>query len=530
MKPWTFLLLLPLLAACDINRAASLADGGAATDTHMGPADSAPPVDTLSPSCAGMSSFAAGKRVASFYTRKALIDPGLKRAWLLSHKDNADGDLYEMSLPSGKLVKRGSGFRDIAWMGKTEYVLATRPEKGSTGSYDLFVTGPGSGAASQVNLRPFCVHKFSDDGRYMLHLFDCKDNLGELHLEDTKGGLCTALGKKVSRWGLAMTPDASVIAYRQEISTASSCKQGTGTLRLHHYQSNTKVKVAGDVHSYGVQFTPDSKRLLFRQRVSCVPSKDRLLATGLAAAKPVKLTEKASYGFFGHFDPDTGDWTMAVSPDSSRALLADLDMSGGKDAKLVSVRVDGKGEQVLASDLFNYHTVSAAMRAWAYTPDGKQVVYLTGNKPNVMGLAAVPAAGGKARTLSKALGNFSFVLSRQGGKVAFIEGGYSGPNTLLAADLNSGAKPATINSSAYRTHGLGWTGDGRGLLWTVQSAGPKYELMYGPHAGGKVVTLGSWKTQYFQGRRPYATDKQGCLVLHNRQESGASGTYIRQLP
>ena len=221
---------------------------------------------------------------------------------------------------------------------------------------------------------------------------------------------------------------------------------------------------------------------------------------------------------------------MAVSPDSARVLAADLDMSGGKASKLISARVDGKGEQVLATDLFNYNTVSAAMRVWAYTPDGKQVVYITGDKPNIMGLAAVLSTGGTARTLSKALASFGFELWREGARVAYLEGGYSGPNTLFAADLNSGAKPATIQTSPYRISGLGWTGDGRGLLWTSQLPGPKYELMYGPRSGGKAATLASWKTQYFQGLRPYAQDREGCLVLHNRQETGADGTYLRRLP
>ena len=242
------------------------------------------------------------------------------------------------------------------------------------------------------------------------------------------------------------------------------------------------------------------------------------------------LTEKQSYGFYGYFEEATGEWTTAVSPDSTRALVADLDMTFSKGSKLVSVRIDGKGEQVLATDLFNYQSVSAAMRVWAYTVDGRYVLYLTHVAHNVMGLAAAPSTGGKALPLSQALAGYGFALSRRGAQVAYLEGGYSGPNALWTADLNGKTKKNKIHSSAYTVSGMSWTGDGRGLIWVEQAPGPRLTLRYGARASAQPVNLGSWKISRFQGRRPYAQDGNGCLVLHNRQETGANGTYLRLLP
>lgn len=523
------LVFVMTLAACDLNRAASQDGGGPTSDTHIGPADGAAS-DAMVPACSSLGSLTVSKKVASFHTRKALIDPSLQRAWLISHKDNADGDLYELSIPSAKLVKRGSGYREIAWLGIQGDVIAARQEKGTPGHYALDRVRPGS-SKPELMEKDICAHQTSRAGKYLLHLLDCKDNLGQLHLQDSASGTCMTLSKQASRWGFAMSPDATVVAYREQLSTATGCKQGSGTLYMHHHKSNKRFKVDTDVVSYGVQFTRDGAHLLYRKRISCNPSIDRLMETNPASPKPVKLTEKDSYGFFGHFEPDSGQWTLAVNPDNDRVLVADLDMTSHNNSKLVSVRIDGQGEQVLAGDLFNYQSVSAAMRAWAYTVDGAHVVYLNrGSSPNSMGLAAYTMAGGQTRKLTTALAGFGFEISPNRAQVAFLQGGYSGPNGIMAVDLKTALKPDTLHSSAYTVSGLGWVGDNRGLLWVERASGPEYRLNYSPRAGGAPVALGSWKTAYFQGRRGYTRDKHGCLVLHNRQEAGHQGTYLRRLP
>lgn len=528
------LLLLVALAACEVNRAASLLDGGAGADIHMGASDGPLPLDmtatdTVSASCAKFASFSAGKRVANFQTRKALIDPNLRRAWLISHKYNAYGDLYEMALPSGNLVKRGSGYWDIAWLGKSGDIMARSPDKGAPGVYTLDQVRPGTSKPSRLS-EDTCAHKLSADGKRLLHLFLCKDNLGELHILDHGGlGLCTSLGSKVSRWGLAVNSDGSMIAFRQEISKAADCKQGSGTLYLYNDKTRKKLKVATDVSPYGVRFTPDGKRLLFRQVMDCKSGKDRLLGATMSLATPDKLTEKRSYGFFGHYEQDSGDWSLAVSPDSSRVLVADLAPASAKESKLISVRTDGKGEQVLAGDLFNFSAISAAMRVWAYSAGGGNVVYLSGAKYDAMEIRAVASGGGNKRRLSNHPVWPHFALSKQGEWVAHMERVSGGPYVIRLSDLASAAAPTDVASSAYPKHGLKWLPDSRGLLYVEDWTSGGGSLRYVSRAGAKV-SLGSWQTHYWSSVYSHAMDDSACLVLYNNQGMGQPGTYLRTLP
>jgi len=521
------------LAACDTRRAASAPDAGSVADSMAQPVDGRVAPDSSGASCAGLTGYLPGKKVASFQTRQALIGPGLKRAWLLSHRDNTDGDLYMLDLPTGKLVKRAAGIQHISWLGKSDTVAGGVRAKGAAGKkghYHLFGFVPGVAKPMELS-GEICAHLASDDGKQLFRLSACSDNKGVLmHCDLAAGTGCKQVDTGVSRWGLSLAPGPSVLSYRKQIVSSGGCKQGTGSLHLYHLKSATKAKVADGVVAYGTRFTPDGKRLLLRQVLSCNPSKERLSAADMTSAAPVTLTDKAGYGYFGHLDPLTGAWTLAVSPDSSRVLVADLDMAAGKQNKLVSVRTDGKGEQVLASDLYPYQMVSAALMVWAYSADGKHVVYLSGDSTKTMNLSTVPATGGKARLLGSGLGWSGHALSRTGARTAFIQRGAGPGNQLLAADLNSAGAAKQLLTSTQPMSGVGFVPDASGVLVLERSTGGDETLRHVAFKDARATTLGAWKTRYYQNRQPYSLDETSCLVLHNRQQAGASGTFIRVLP
>lgn len=531
------LLLLSVLlvhSACDVTRtAASPGDGGAPPADVMDqrdwstPADSRP--DALAANCGTFTAFNSGKRVATFQTRQAFISPTLNRAWLLGHRDNADGDLYEVKLPSGKLTKVAVNVRAISQQGNAGALLQTRITDKARGHHDLYHIDAGA-VGSKLLARKVCAYQSTGGDKTVALLSECAGSVGRLDLLDLPSGKIIKVDDNVGVQDFHLSPDATLLAYMVSEKITKDCFSMSGQFRLRSLVTGKTERYVSDVRPGSLQFLPHGRGVLFRQVISCNPSVEVLREVVVGTTGAVKLAALPSYGFYGHMDRVTGRYSYAVSPDSKWVLAAELDMKKGKENHLHQISTQNGAKTSITTNLYPYQMVSLAFTVYDFTADGKHVVFAADGAYPAMGLSAVPSLGSKARELSKAMPAAAFLVSNHGGRVAHMEGGFGGPSSLWVTDLNSSAKGKKLFSSGYALRGLSWVPDDRGLLWTEQAQAGQSTLRYVGNAGGTPTILGSWKTQYWQGQRAYALDRAGCLALYNQHQVNQPGTYLRRLP
>jgi hypothetical protein len=528
-------LLLLWLPACEVNRpavgqvdiGAALSDSGWITDIPLQP-------DAGAHGCALLTTYNTAKKVADFQTAAALISPDLKWAWLITHRGNADGDLYEVNLLSGKLAKRAGVINAVSQLGSRGAVLATRITNKTKRIFDLLQLDPGGFRADTV-ASDVCAFQSAGGGKKVALLRACDNSLGRLDLLDLPSGTITKVEDGVGFNDFKLDPDARMLAYSVAEKGAKDCLAGTGRLKVRYLQSGKTYSFGSATRSGSLGLMPNGLAFLYRRVVSCKPSEEQLRVVSYGTAGSGELAKLPPFGFSGHIDRRTGQYGYAVSPDSKWVLAAELDMTAGKKNLLHQINSRTGAKTVVADKLFPFHMVSLAFTAYSFSGDGKHVVYITdGSAYPSMALAAVPSLGSKSRNLSQ-LVPASFLPSNKGGKVAYVEGGYSGPNTLYVTDLNDKDKRTKVYSSAYALADLGWVADDRGVLWTERVKDGTVTLRL-RHALGawppplKYTILGSWKTRYMQSRPPYVMDTAGCLVLFNQYNASHSGTYLRRLP
>ena len=476
VAPW----LLAALCSCNTSRPVQEwpgDDGGGGGGT-----DAAPPA-----ACSALFSYNAGKQVASFQTRRALITPDLRRAWLISHRDNADGDLYELRLPGGKPVLREKGITEVTWLSATSELLARRITDKKLRAGDLLALKPGAGKA-RLLAKDVCSYRALPSGDAVFVARDCDTHHGRLERVDMASAKATTLAGKVRHHGVILDRPGARLAYMVPTNTGSDCFGQTGHVMVYDMATGKQTRLGQDVSPGSLHFSPRGDLLLYRRIIACKGNTQALMAARLPGGTPVKAVQMPGYGLFGHFDLSTGRWTYAVSPDGKQVLAAELPASG-MSASLISVNTDGTGSTVLADDLFPYQAVSLAFRVWTFTADGSHALYAANGGYPAMALGAAPVGVGKPRRLSPSLYGAWFQPSGAGAMVVHVRGGGAGANELWVDDLKQKGAGTKITSSAYALGHVRWVPGDRGLLWTERPKGGVETLNYAGRAGGKVTRL-----------------------------------------
>jgi len=483
----------------------------------------------VSPACAALSGYFAGKRVATFQSRQALISPDLDRAWLVGGDPNGALDLYELRLPSGKLIKRVASVTGISWLGAGPDLLAARMTDPVTGAYELLRVPASSGKVSVLAGGPLCKHLSAPDGKRVFHVRACKDKIGTLEQLDVSSGKVTKLDNKVGVWDLRINRAGTLLSYLADIGKQGLCSFNSGTLRMRLLTSGLSVTVGSNAAEDSAQFLPDGERMLFRRYHDCVKYVDRLLVARPVASAPVKLVDRWSKCFDGNDDWISGDLSYAVSPDGARVLVADLIQGSSSHARLDAVRTDGKGVKTLTDRLVYWPKAASSARVWGLTGDGSHAVFLAEDTH----VAAAALAGGKLRRLGKTVATTgAFALSWRGALVAHRMGSGAGPHSLWISDLASSAAAEKVWSSPGAIGHATWLPDDRGLLVQAADGAGRTGLHFVRRTGGAGVAtpIGGWKKQWMLPGLPYAVDAAGCVAVYNREQNAQPGTYLFRLP
>lgn len=533
-----FLLIVALLmASCGRTPLPNL-DGGPAADGPSADRTLLPDHrrrDTSPlPACAALAGFAKGKRVSTSYARKARFSPSLKRLALVTHQDNAPGDLYLLSLPSAKATLVAHDVHDVTWL-PNERGLLIKKEKGKTSSvpYDL-QHASAAGAKLKILGSDLCTHVVTPDGSRVYMVAGCdQKHRGSLTVAQVDSGASSLLATGVAATSLVVSPDSKWAAYVLAVSIPAGCYYDTGTSILVN-AAGKKTGVTGDVMPSSQQFTP-TNMLLARRMVCKNKTQELTFVIASATSGTVSLQVKESeYDFYGY-----GFYTgqrYSVSADGKQVLMSrPHDKSLQHNDLLTLSTHDGK-IRVLASDMYPYQMTSMAFRVWTYANRGRHVVYVRGGGYPTMGLAAMPASGGKALVLANSLHGATYVISRESTDAAWIE--YSSPTTMevMYGSVSSSAKSLVLASHKEPIHSLSLVPGGRGVLF-VQRSGTTKKLVEGSAGGGSRV-LGQWGHDYLTASydsaeppvRGYSVDRQGCAVVYNQDRPGvARGTFLRQI-
>jgi hypothetical protein len=219
-----------------------------------------------------------------------------------------------------------------------------------------------------------------------------------------------------------------------------------------------------------------------------------------------------------------------VSPDGTLLLAARFPPASQMLNELYAVRLDGSGETLVASNLAPYQRPSVAVSAFAFSADGRRVVYV-GN--NFSGTFTVSVAGGVITPLAS---GGTFAISPGDDWMAVIDrmDPATGFDTVRLFEVGTESQAGMFGASA--TQGLTFLPDGRGLVYVGKRTDEPQRLFQYSVASETTATLAEWTTSRYwtsgltSGELPpslgYPVDPTGCYAVVDSE----AGTSLVLLP
>ena len=427
-------------------------------------------------------------------------------------------DLLLVRLPSGEVSPIIGSIHSFEWLQPGSTLLV------NSGLDLVVVNADGSGTRTLV--RNVCDYVAAPDGSRVYALHDCdayNSNTGTMDVIDVASGASTRLavgalfGYPTPTRSTAVSPDGRWVAFVTFLPSPDSLMD-----------ENIVVVVAnadGRVETVTPQLLGNSPGFV---------SNDLLL---YAAGSTIGLgdirghvpgTGDASYLIAANRDPS--QFQYQVSPDKTWLLGARENT--GTVNQLYAIRLDGSGERLLASDLYDFGNSAYALRAFAFSATGR-VLYNTG--PD-LGVATVGLDGGTPTVLST---NGWFVEAPRLDQVALVEPfpASPSPSRLRLVDLESGPDIFAYDSDgAIGT--VGFPPNHSGLVF-VESRFPAADRLRYSSADQSVV-LGEWQTTQFQPDSLadhngtvldiYPVDPTGCFTVFDTDQTPGPGTRLAILP
>ena len=512
-------------------------DAGASTDFHA-PADAQFPADSqlqndaqVSPDlapplgCAAVQSLADGV-LTSRHVVRPLFAPDRSSLVLRVKGEapagvDAQDDLLLVRLPSGKVSPIISSISSAEWLQPGATLLVKAAQAGRT---DLVVVNS-DGSGSRTLMQNVCSQVAAPDGSRVYAIHDCdSNNTGTMAVVDVASGTSTPLldaatfGTPLPSLSTAVSPDGRWVAFVTSIPALS-----TGW-------SDSIVVVAGaDGSVQTLTSQPGGRHPAFVM--------DDLML--FAVGDPYHMgdirghvpgTGDTSYLVAANRDP--GLFGFEVSPDKTWVLGA-TEVTGSGD-ELYAIRVDGSGEQLLASNLYDYLMDQLAKRVFAFSTGGHVIYnYDTGLS---LGVASVGLDGNAPTVLSASA---SFVETPRLDRAGLVEPEFatSGTSHLRLVDLASGtdvfsyASPGAIGA-------VGFPPNNNGLLIIEYRSPNPAQLRY--VSANQSVVLGEWQTSQllpvlhsdYYGTLPYIypIDPTGCFTVFDTDLAPKPGTRLAILP
>jgi hypothetical protein len=381
------------------------------------------------------------------------------------------------------------------------------------------------GSGIRTLIQSVCSHVAAPDGSRVYAIHDCDSrNTGSVAVVDVASGASTPLAVGVSfgtpmpTRSTAVSPNGRWVAFVTSIPALA-----TGW-------SDSVVVVAG---------ADGSTQFLSSQpggRYPAFVSNDLLL---FAVGDPQQMgdirghvpgTGDTSYLVAANRDP--GLFGFQVSPDKTRVLGA-AQIAGQVD-ELYAIQVDGNGEQLLASNLYDYLMDPLALRVFVFNADG-HVIY-NYNTGRFLGAASVGLDESAPTVLST---NASFLETPRLDRVVLVEPLFatSGTSRLRLVSLASGADVFVYDANGA-IGAIGFPPNDNGLL-IIEYRSPDPDQLRYVSANASVV-LGEWLTSQlmpiphsdYYGTLPYIypIDPTECFTVFDTDLAPGPGTRLAILP
>jgi hypothetical protein len=509
-------------------------DGGAPTDVQL-PADPQFPADTqlqdglqvppdLAPAfaCAALQPLADGV-LTPRHVAGALFAPD-RSLLVLRVKGEAppgigvEDDLLLVRLPSGEVSPIISSISSAEWLQPGSTLLVKTIQQGRT---DLVVVNS-DGSGARTLMQSVCSHVAAPDGSRVYAIHDCDSyNKGTMAVLEVASGASTRLADAATfatplpSLSTAVSPDGRWVAFVTNIPSFGS----------------DRVVVVG-----GADGQVETLTSQLGGRHPAFVSDDLLL---FAVGDPYQMgdirghvagTGDTSYLVAANRDP--GLFGFEMSPDKTWVLGATRITDAINE--LYAIRVDGSGEQRLASNLYDYLMNQLALRVFAFSAGG-HVIY-NFDTGLYLGVASVGLDGSAPTVLST---NASFLERPRLDQVVLVEPAFatSGTSRLRLLDLASGTDVFDYASDGA-IGAVGFPPNDSGLVFIEYRSPDPAQLRY--LSANQSVVLGEWLTSQllpilhseYYGTLPYIypIDPTGCFTVFDTDQTPGPGTRLAILP
>ena len=495
--------------------AQGLADAQFPSDSWL-PKDAQVPPDLASPfPCAALQPLADGVLTERHVVR-ALFTPDRSSLVLMVTNQGPYGnsayDLLLVRLPSGQVSDIAMSVFSAEWLQPGSTLLVRTVQ---TGSSDLVAVSTDSIRWGTL-VQGECQHVVAPDGSrvYVIHNCDSHNN-GTMDVIDVASGTSTRLAVGATfatptpTRSAAVSPDGRWVTFL--ISTPSDGGSGQSLLAVASADGQVET-LTSQPGAHDPAFVSDDL-LLFATGSSYHMGDIRGHAPGTGDTSYL-VAAKRDQGLFGY----------QVSPDKTWVLGA-TEATDHMD-ELYAIRLDGSGEQLLASDLYDYLMNQLALRVFAFSASGR-IIYNTGRN---LGVAFVGLDGGTPTVLS---GGATFLEAPQLDQVALVElsGSTFSLSRLRLVDLASGTDVFAYDpSGAIGT--VGFPPNRDGMVFVESRSPDSTRLRYA--SADQSVVLGEWQTTQFQHDSlsdyygtliyTYPVDPTGCFTVFDTDLAPGPGT------
>jgi hypothetical protein len=423
-------------------------------------------------------------------------------------------DLLLVRLPSGEVSPIISSVYSFEWLQPGSTLLVNS-------GLDLVVVNA-DGSEARTLVRNVCDYVAAPDGSRVYALHDCdSQNTGTMDVIDVASGASTRLavgalfGYPTPTRSTAVSPDGRWVAFVTFLPSLEPLAEGNIVVAVANADGRVET-VTPQLYGNNPGFV--SNDLLLYAAGSMIGAGD--------IRGHVPGTGDASYLIAANRYPSLFEYQ--VSPDKTWLLGAGE--STGTINQLYAIRLDGNGERLLASDLYDFGNSAYALRAFAFSTTGR-VLYNTG--PD-LGVATVGLDGATPTVLST---SGWFVESPRLDQVALVEPFSASPSRLRLVDLESGTDIFAYDSDgAIGT--VGFPPNRRGLVFVESRFPAPNRLRYS--SADQSVVLGEWQNTEFQPDSLadhngtvldiYPVDPTGCFTVFDTDLAPGPGTRLAILP
>jgi hypothetical protein len=373
-----------------------------------------------------------------------------------------------------------------------------------------------------------CAHLATPDGSRLYVIRDCVASRGTLDVIDVASGTATTLATNVRGWTYG-TPDFSISPDGRYFAFLVQGPDGgeTSTL-LNVADRGGKVYTLSSQRGATMPWFVSDELLLFSVSASGYPNPNGSLRAHVPGSGDTAYSlapAGQAAGLHGYKVSADQQWLLGI--DDVRG-----DAGWGVAGRLYAIRLDGTGENLLASTLVPHWLYQMGFDSFGWSGDGNWALYVADR-----GAVWASEPHGAATVRLSASGWYH--AAPVGDQVAVVENtGDARSNQLRVLAVG----PMRVVYS-FGTDGSlaapNFTPDARGLLFVSASSSGAQQLRYFSTSAPRSVVLGEW-TETLLDTHPgyylddplgsYPMDPTGCFTIVDTDLAPGPGTRLVLLP